>query len=201
LEFDVTNDFMEVAMSSKIGTVLVAAALLTVLGPVNIHAQENGLLFRLQRELKTLGWNNEEVGEFMYAAQEMDWNGIENGDPEMVALALHYCRQNQVANQAQERVLLAYHLAAMGIEMEALGFTRRSITVTAIGVSREFGEALRTRANADNIDGKGDLVRERIRDQLCKEGLVENNERIMERLTYRVREGERSGNRHGAGVH
>ncbi|RPJ07185.1 MAG: hypothetical protein EHM28_08060 [Spirochaetaceae bacterium] len=188
-------------MSRKIGVIIMGTILMFGFGSANIHAEEDGFLHRLQREMKVLGWNNEELGGFMYAAQEMSWNGVENGDPEMVALALHYCRQNQVAFQAQDRVQLAFNLAAMGIEMEALGFARRNITITAIGVSREVGEALKARTNADNTTGKGDLIRDRIRDQLCTEGLQENQERIMERLTNRVREGERSGNRRAAGAH
>ncbi|MBN1523033.1 MAG: hypothetical protein JW904_01010 [Spirochaetales bacterium] len=188
-------------MNKRIVKLILAAAVFSLFAVPALSAEENGFIFRLSRELKAYGWNDEETGKFVIASHLMNWNALENGDAEMVALALHYCKQKQLRLMAEEQVQLAYHLGAMGVEMEALGFKRRNITITALGVSEQVAEKLRDRKNADNETGTGDMIRERIRDELCKEGLEEQQEKIMERLTKRVREGAGSQHRYAGAGH
>jgi len=188
--------FMEEKMSKTIVRFLILTAIVSLFAVTSLSAEENGFLFRLSRELKAFGWTDEEISSFLFSAETMSWKGLENGDAEMVALSLHYCWQKQIRFQTSELVQLAYHLAVMGMEMEALGFRRRNITKTALRVSAEVAEQLRVRDKADNQNGTGELIRDRIREELCKEGLEEYQEKIMERLTKRVQEGKSSQHRY-----
>ncbi|MFW6182001.1 MAG: hypothetical protein ACOC8N_09645 [Spirochaetota bacterium] len=136
------------------------------------------------------GWSGQDVAALATAARDLDWDGTENADPAVVALALQLGKQEAEEMEPLDQARLALQLALVAVEMESLGYGEREVARVALyGVRDALGEMqaiLRERGEAD----LGLLIRNRIRSQLRNAHQV----RVREDALNRAR--ERSG---GAG--
>jgi hypothetical protein len=139
------------------------------------------------------GWSGQEVAALAAAARDLDWEGTEAADPEVVALALQLGEREAVEIQPRDQARLALQLALAAVEMESLGYREREVArVTLNGVRDALGEVqarLRERREAD----LGQLARNRIRNQLRKAHQVQVREDALNRAR------ERSGGAAGLG--
>jgi hypothetical protein len=168
-----------------IGVVL--AAVLLGAGSAGLFAEDE-FLPRLERALLRLGFQERETAMIMTAARERDWEAADPDFAEMAALALTVGARVQTETQAREQVELVYNLAAMNREMQALGFTRREIARVALNAARDMAERFRERAETGNAAGRGEMIRDRIRAELCAEGLAAQELQITERIRERVQQ-------------
>jgi len=170
--------------------------LLLTAGASGLFAADD-FLPRLERALLRLGFRERETSLLMTAAQERNWEAVEPDFADLAALSLTVCERVRTETQAREQVELMYNLAAMNGEMQAFGFTRREIARIALNASRDVATRLRLNAGAGNDVGRGDMIRDRIRAQLCEEGLAAQEAQIMERIRARVRQNAPPQRGHG----
>jgi hypothetical protein len=180
---------MEVsAMKRSLLIVSLLILFLTAVGPGAAFAADE-FLFRFERELQTRGYPDAERALIMTAAREQTWDGVQPEFAELAAYSLAVCARVRTEAQAREQMELVHHLGAMEREMKALGFTDREVARVAFGTARGVSEQLRARSGSDNTVGRGDLIRDRIRSELCAAGLEDQEAKIMERIRARVRLG------------
>ena len=59
-----------------------------------VFSSDGGFLYKLKIDLSADGWSEEEITSFMHAAQNMNWESIENGYVDVVAFSLLYCKRS-----------------------------------------------------------------------------------------------------------
>lgn len=166
-----------------------------------LYSAEEGFLYQLKRNLNAYGWSKEEITPFMHAAQHMSWESVENGYADVVAYSLHYCKRSGTETTPEEKAELAYQLAIATSDMGAVGFDEDVIVRVAINTSREFVGALNQYRKEGSEEGLGEMIRERIREQVCNEGTEAQQAKIMERVRNRTgaNANEKGKQNHGAG--
>ncbi|MBN2440474.1 MAG: hypothetical protein JXJ04_03995 [Spirochaetales bacterium] len=168
-----------------------------ILASITLTAAEEGYLYQLQLSLKSYGWPDEEISSVMNAAKNLNWEGIENDSCDVVAYSLQYCKRSGQETSPGEKAQIAYHLAITTSEMKALGFDEKLVVRVAIDSTREIVQSLQKYGKNDDAKGIGDMIRERIRDQVCKEGCTAQQDKLMERVQRRIKTGKKeSGNPH-----
>jgi len=150
------------------------------------HAED--FLESLQALLEKEDWSSEEIRELL--AQEVDWSRAGADDAVMVAFCLQYARDNgeQIGpyEQAQVRARVAEAVMMMAGEMRSLGFDEQVILRVALNGTREAVNELaqlreRTRSGEDKDTGEGDLIRDRIREELHAAMQVEARQTVQSR--------------------
>ena len=153
----------------------------------NAFAADNVFLSKLQRNLQAYGWSEEEISSFMNAARHLNWDLIENDTDDVVAYSLQYCRKTNQKTTASEKAQLAYELSVAAFEMKKIGFDEDAIVRVAVNTSREFVKTLNQYRKQVTEDGLGDVIRERIRQQVCQEGTDAQKTKFSERIRNRIK--------------
>lgn len=186
----------------KIGIFLLCIIYLSL--SLIVYCADEGFLFKLKRSLNAYGWSEEEITPFMYAAQHMSWEPAESGYADVVAYSLHFCKQSGRETTSKEKAELAYELAIATSDMKAIGFEEEVIVRVAVNTSREFIGALHQYRKEGSEDGIGEMIRERIREQVNNEGTDAQQTKLMERIRNRVgsksyQKGKQNHQGHGHG--
>jgi hypothetical protein len=163
----------------------------------NLNAQEQGFLLSLKSELASQGLTQQEIVQIMTEAQNRNWQGLDDEFAELAALSLRLMKRSRLHMQTQEMVELAFHLAVLGDEMKSLGFKERHIARIALNATQEYMEQTQLQEEDRNQLKTQDRIRERIRDQLGKEGLTDQEEKLMQRIHVRVRNSRKQTNNNG----
>ncbi|MBN2534875.1 MAG: hypothetical protein JXB88_18485 [Spirochaetales bacterium] len=166
-----------------------------------VSSTEGEFLTQLKINLHTYGWLEEEIIPFMQAAQRMNWESVENNYADIVAYSLQYCKKCRMTTTSEEKTELAYHLAIAASEMKAIGFEEDVIVRVAVNTSREFVGALKQYRKKGNADGLGEMIRERIREQVCNEGTEAQRSLIMERIRNRTGTNSNQKEKQGQQLH
>jgi len=178
----------------KYKVLIIGMGLVLLLAPFSLFSQEQAFLLRLQTELTAQGFSTQEIAQIMTEAQNMNWEDLDHEFAELAALSLKLCQRSRMRLHIQEQVELAYHLSAMGAEMKNLGFKAQHILRFALNTTRQYIDSLQLQNQDRDRLRTRDMIRERIRDELCKEGLTEQEEKLMQRLHVRVRNSMREQN-------
>jgi hypothetical protein len=128
---------------------------------------------RLVRELQERGWSASQLDEFATEASALDWDATASADPEVVALALEYFREQGGDVSGAHSALMARELAGVAAVMHETGFSSLEIGRAALEGTRDAVlDAARAGSDPGRVDGRalGDQLRERvvsrIRDQV-----------------------------------
>jgi hypothetical protein len=162
-----------------------------------------GFLFELKRDLIAYGWSEEEITPFMYAAEHMNWEAIENEYADVVAYSLQYCKNCGKKITSEEKAVLAYYLAIATSEMGAVGYEDDIIVRVAVNTSREIMGDLSRYRRKEGKGNLGEIIRGKIREQVCNEGTHAQQAKFMERIRNRIEaKSEKKGKQnHGSGGH
>jgi len=173
-------------MKSKKGIIILSVLIFIFLLPTSFAA-EYEFLYKLQRNLQAYGWSEEEISAFMNAAEHLNWDLIENDYNDVVAYSLQYCKKTKQKTTAAEKAELAYELSAAVSDMKKIGFDDDTIVRVAVNTSREFVKALYQYRKHETEDGLGDMIRKRIREQVCREGTDTQKAKYSERIRNRAK--------------
>jgi hypothetical protein len=149
--------------------------------PVLLPAEEQVFLDYMQRELENNGWSLEEIAAFKESARHYTWEKLEGEFCEMIAHSLLFCRITGKKLSADEEAALAFHLALMATEMIKIGFREQHIIRISFHTSRDFASRIDT-IRKEGDEAVAEMIRERIRLQLCKEGIDGQLKNLMKKL-------------------
>lgn len=126
------------------------------------------------------GWTPEQLREL--AAQDVDWKQAEGADPEVVAMALQFARNEDEEMEPMEEALLAIELALAATEMEAVGIGKLTIAITALEGVRDILTDIQAFRSGD-LMGKelGETIRTRMRERVRVAARVHARDRMHER--------------------
>jgi hypothetical protein len=109
------------------------------------------------------GWTAEEVAALASSAEPMNWNEVEEADPEVVALALSYYRdEGGEETEPGDAALIAHELALTAIAMEQSGFDAVQVARATLEGTRD---ALAERGTGEPDGGNpeaGLAIRDRV---------------------------------------
>lgn len=152
--------------------VVLAFASAAVFAADPISPEDEQFLYELAFQLRTRGWNEDELGSLMEQARLMRWDEGRAADPAVVAFALHHGAHDwneQDPEQAFVRAQLALQLAISTQQMERLGYGAQAI---AQGAARGVSEAVaQIRAQTMTRTGEdlGTQVRTMVRSMVARE--------------------------------
>ena len=112
--------------------------------PFAAFAQEtegDGFVLELSAQLAALGWDDDLLTEFKEAAEELDWSGAENADPELLAWAFDSGMPDD-ALTAPEQAHVALVLAERTGELKRLGYAQRDIAEAALEATRAAAQTM-----------------------------------------------------------
>lgn len=169
---------------------LLAAGLL--LGAQEQQQSADQFFQQLQMNLQERGWNEEEIANFTDAARQLEWKQARLADPEVVALALHYTRQQDRDEDnpaGLERAQMALQTALTAREMELAGFNEREIARTTLESTREMLGVIREWRAGPREENLGNMLRERVAKRI--------REKARNHAEEQLRNRNRAGMRHG----
>jgi hypothetical protein len=136
-----------------------------------LWSQQSGgapdFLEALRELLQKEDWSPEEIQELV--KQEVDWSQAQFRDAEIVAYCLRYAKHTEEEIGPHEQAQLANEVAVVAREMRALGFSDPEIVRAALNGTREALEELsrlQLRKEEGAETGAGDMIRERLREEL-----------------------------------
>ena len=186
-------------------SVLLITILLCVAGITSLAAQAGSdspqFVHDMIQHLQQYGWTETQITQFRVAAMEQqmeqNWDKVEGGDPQIVAMALRLANQDREQLQGAENADLALELAHMARSMERLGFQQREIAKTTFEGTRDIVQNMQQmraqiQVNADNGTGDMTRIRERIRERIRThlDEIVEKQTRAQEMAAQRNRQTE-----------
>ena len=106
--------------------------------PFAAFAQEtegDGFVLELAAQLAALGWDDDALTEFKEAAEELDWSGATNANPQLLAWAFDSGMPDD-ALTAPEQAYVALALAERTGELMRLGYAQRDVAEAALEATR-----------------------------------------------------------------
>lgn len=148
---------------------LIGAASLAFAGGV----QEETFLEKLEDKLAEEGLTDEEVAEFMEAAEAIDWDEVENSNPSVVAKSLVELKRENDGLEAQEQARIAHAFATELRKMEEEGTEEgedegSEISQVAQQAVEELKEQIRQWQEEGEEEQLGELVRNIVRERVQK---------------------------------
>lgn len=155
-----------------ISLVVLVLVLGTAFAEPVVSPEDEQFLTELAFQLRTRGWDEEELGPLMEQARLMKWDEARAADPAVVAFALHYGTrdwESPVSEGGLVRAQLALQLAITTQQMERLGYGAQAIAQgSARGISDVVAQ-LRTQTMQQNEEALGVQVRSMVRSMVANE--------------------------------
>lgn len=150
-------------------------ASMMIIGAVSLAfaggVQEETFLEKLEGKLAEEGFSNEEIAEFMEAAEEIDWDNTENANPSVVAKSLVELKRENEGLEAQEQARIAHAFAAELRKMEEEGTEEGEdngdeVSQVAQQAVEELKEQIRQWQEEGEEEQLGELVRNTVRERI-----------------------------------
>ncbi len=156
-------------------TVLIAiAVLLVATGSAVAQSDEEQAPPRFVEDLAALleggEFTGEEIAALVTAAQGLDWNGAEEADPAVVALALQMSESSNGEEDLEplEQAQLALELALTAVEMENAGYEDRVVARAAIEGARQVTSRIQEWKREGEPENLGEQIRNTVRERVVE---------------------------------
>ena len=126
--------------------------------------QEETFLEELEGKLVEEGFTDEEIAEFMEAAEEIDWADAENSNPSVVAKSLVQLKRDNEGLEAREQARIAHSFATELEETEEE--EGDEVSQAAQQAVEELKEQIRQWQEDGEEEELGELVRNTVREQV-----------------------------------
>jgi hypothetical protein len=146
------------------------------------YAEEVGFLYQLKKNLHAYGWPEEEIAPLIEASRSMNWETMENGYADVIAYSLHYSKTRGNTMTPGEKAELTYQLAHAASNMKAAGYDEDVIVRVSVNTTREFMGTLPGYRKEGTTTDLGEMIRQRIREQICQEGTDTQKTNFLERI-------------------
>ncbi|MDD4260334.1 MAG: hypothetical protein PHP38_10865 [Sphaerochaetaceae bacterium] len=152
--------------------IIIVLAVIPLTADDSENQEEDAYLLELAYQLRTRGWEDDEVIKLVEQARLMQWDSKAMGDPALVAFALHYGTHDiaqQPAERAMIRAQIAHQLALETKHMERLGYAVQSVAQQAAKGIRESLTKEQIQARQDAGEPVGTMVRQMVKNAVQQE--------------------------------
>ncbi len=142
-------------------------------------------MVQLALNLQQRGWSEEDIGQMMIQARLMDWDELEEADPELVGYALSYGyrKGGEVDPEiAQTRAQLAFELALAGLEMERNGYEPQAVARAAANGVRDAMAQIQNWKKTGKVENLGQLIRNSVSKSVRQETAQRSNAKDKQKM-------------------